>query len=92
MKRSVNNWLSVKAGMRGMTGMREISVGMMGMGGIRVRMMGMRGIRVEKLGIRVGMQKVGVGMREIGVGIWGIGRRNEGSQGENLRIGAELVI
>ena len=58
-------------------GMRGIRVGMMGMRGNRVGMMGMRGITV-------GMRGTGVGMREIGSG-------NEGNQGENLRIGVELI-
>ena len=52
----------------------------MGMGGINVGMMGMRRIRV-------GMQ----GMRAIGVGMGGIGGGNEGTQGENLRIGVVLM-
>ena len=43
------------------------------MRGIRLGMMGMRGIRM--------------GMRGIGVGMRRIGGRNEGNQGENLRIG-----
>ena len=27
----------------------------------------------------------------IGVGMWGIGSGNEGNQGENLRIGGEII-
>ena len=52
----------------------------MGMWGIRVGMMGMRGISVGMMEMRV----KGVVMREIGT-------RNEGNQGENLRIGVELM-
>ena len=64
-------------------GMREI----MRMWGIRVGMMGMWGIWVGMWGISVGMMEMrvkGVGMREIGT-------RNEGNQGENLRIGVKLM-
>ena len=49
--------------------------------------MGMWGIWVGMWGISVGMMEMrvkGVGMREIGT-------RNEGNQGENLRIGVELM-
>ena len=55
-------------GMRGMVGMRGITVGVMGMRGmrgIRVGMMGMWGIKVGMIGIKVGM----LGMRGIRVGM-----------------------
>ena len=53
--------------------------------------MGMQGIRVGMRGIRVGMQGIGVGMRGIGVRTREIEGGNEGNQGENLRIGVELM-
>ena len=65
--------------------------GMMRMWWIKV---GMRGIRVGIMrmhGIRVGMRGIAVGMREIRVGMQGIGGRNAGNQGVNLRIGVEFM-
>ena len=50
----------------------------------------MRGM-MEMRGIRMGMQGIGVGMRGIRVGMREIGNRNEGNQGENLRIGVEMI-
>ena len=73
--------------MRGMMGLSRIRMGMMGMRGIRVR------IREVRVGM-MGMQRIMVGMEGmwgIGVGIRGIVSRNEGNQGENLRIGVELL-
>ena len=68
-------------------GMRRIRVGMMGMWGIRVEIMIMQEIRMEMQGIRVGM----MGMRGIRVEMMGIRDRNEGNQGENLRMEVELM-
>ena len=50
----------------------------------------MRGM-MEMRGIRMGMQGIGVGMRGIRVGMREIGNRNEGNQGENLRIEVEMI-
>ena len=63
----------------------------MGMRRIRVEKMGMQGIRVGMLGIRMGIREIGVGMWGIAVAVWRVGTRNEGNQGENLRIGVELM-
>ena len=54
----------------------------------------MRGIRVGIMrmqGIRVGMRGIAVGMRKIRVGMQGIGGRNAGNQGVNLRIGVDFM-
>ena len=61
------------------------------MRGIRVGTMGMWRIRVGMLGIRMEIREIGVGMWGIAVGVWRVGARNEGNQGENLRIGVELM-
>ena len=53
--------------------------------------MGMWRIRVGMLGIRMEIREIGVGMWGIAVGVWRVGARNEGNQGENLRIGVELM-
>ena len=64
--------------------MGRIMIGMMVMPGIRVEM---QGIRVRMRGIMVGMMR----MRGIRVGVWGIGGGNKGNNGENLRIGVEMM-
>ena len=51
----------------------------------------MRGIRVAMMEIRVGMMGIRVGMRGIKVEMRETGGGNEGSKGETLCIGVELM-
>ena len=53
--------------------------------------MGMRGIRVGMQEISVGTRGIGMEMQGIRVGMRGTGGGNEGNQGDNLRIGVEMM-